>query len=534
MCSWERYCAFAREPERRKVGADARVAVSGTHYEVDPDLAGEDVLLWWGLFDTDLFVEWNERRFGPYRPSGGPIPLRRYRKPGKSVRKKRSEAVVALADAINLPRTVVAGGSEPDYVAEIVPFRAVGFEDPDPWQELTFASALAARRANSDQLRRPLGELGSTDLALIADLVERTLDKAEIRTAIREHFMRTPENEGMLTSRIRDQFKIAKDWREAGHFETARMKQISAHIRAAIMAGRLIAVSGPVGAGKTVALNCLKSQMTAEGKVIVVRSLSIERHRITLSGLITALFLDISGDPNLKVPTQPERRERLLQDLVRAEQKPVALFIDAAHDLHGQTLNGLKRLIEMVDEGGGTLSVVLVGHPRLHNNLRRPVMEEIGHRTAKIEFGGLGDEGGAFIDWLLKSCLADGVKQNDVITADARAFLAETMATPLQIIEHLNRAFMDVFRLGADIVTREIVEDTISAGFEDLDARLTRIGYPPKAFADQFDTRLPEIRRFLTGRLDTERTEEITAMMRRAGLPVCSPAPFSHSMVRAR
>ena len=81
MCSWERFCAFAREPERRKVGGDARITVEGVVYEVDPELAGETVVLWWGLFDRDLFVEHGERRFGPYRPSGGPIPLHRYRKP---------------------------------------------------------------------------------------------------------------------------------------------------------------------------------------------------------------------------------------------------------------------------------------------------------------------------------------------------------------------------------------------------------------------------------------------------------------------
>ena len=80
MCSWERFCAFAREPERRKVGGDARVTVEGVVYEVDPELAGETVVLWWGLFDRDLFVGHGERRFGPYRPSGGPIPLHRYRK----------------------------------------------------------------------------------------------------------------------------------------------------------------------------------------------------------------------------------------------------------------------------------------------------------------------------------------------------------------------------------------------------------------------------------------------------------------------
>ena len=193
MCSWERYTAFAREPERRKVGADARIAVGGAHYEVDPDLAGEEVLLWWGLFDTDLLVEWNDRRFGPYRPSGGPIPLHRYRKPGKSAREKRAETVAALAEAITLPRAAVAGGEPSDHVAEIVPLRSVRFEDPDPWEELAFPSTLAARRAISDQLRRPLGELGAADLAYIAELLGRTLDKAEIRTAIRDRFSKRPE-----------------------------------------------------------------------------------------------------------------------------------------------------------------------------------------------------------------------------------------------------------------------------------------------------------------------------------------------------
>jgi hypothetical protein len=66
MCSWERFCTFAREPEKRKVGGDARVSVDGVTYEVDPDLAGETVMLWWGLFDQDLYVEYGERRYGPY------------------------------------------------------------------------------------------------------------------------------------------------------------------------------------------------------------------------------------------------------------------------------------------------------------------------------------------------------------------------------------------------------------------------------------------------------------------------------------
>ena len=55
-CSWERFCTFAREPERRKVGSDTRVSVAGVNYEVDPDLAGETVMLWWGIFDNELYI----------------------------------------------------------------------------------------------------------------------------------------------------------------------------------------------------------------------------------------------------------------------------------------------------------------------------------------------------------------------------------------------------------------------------------------------------------------------------------------------
>jgi type II secretory pathway predicted ATPase ExeA len=324
----------------------------------------------------------------------------------------------------------------------------------------------------------------------------------------------------MLSTRIMRQYGIQQDWARAGYFETASAKEVSGDILQAIMAGRLIAVSGPVGVGKTAMIHQLQHRILTEKKVIFARSLSIDKPRIVLPALMTALFLDIAGDPDMKVPTQPEKRERLLQEAIKAAKKPVVLFIDEAHDLHGNTLTGLKRLMEMIDAGRGTLSVVLVGHPRLQNDLRRATMEEIGHRTTRLTLEGLGDDTAAYLDWLLKTCLANGTKPDDVIEPDARAFLAEKLNTPLQIAEHLNRALTDAFRMGAERVTRDTVMDTISVGFDDLDARLARIGYTPKALSDQFELTQSEVRRFLRGRLDTDRTEELSDLMRQAGLPI--------------
>jgi hypothetical protein len=73
MCTWEQYCRFAREPESRKVGIDARITIDGTAYEVEPDMAGETVIPLWGLFDDEMFVEFDGEKWGPYFPVSGSI-----------------------------------------------------------------------------------------------------------------------------------------------------------------------------------------------------------------------------------------------------------------------------------------------------------------------------------------------------------------------------------------------------------------------------------------------------------------------------
>ena len=189
MCSWERFCAFAREPERRRVAGDARIRVDGAFYDVDPDLAGETVTVWWGLFDHELFVEFRERRFGPYRPSGGPIPLHRYRKPRMSASQKRADRIGDLASKLSVPRTALSGVDGSLARAVVVPLRGQPFVDPDPYGQFTYSSRLDALRGVSDLLHRPLARLAEGDLAFINALVERTLDKAAVEQAVLERFM---------------------------------------------------------------------------------------------------------------------------------------------------------------------------------------------------------------------------------------------------------------------------------------------------------------------------------------------------------
>lgn len=322
----------------------------------------------------------------------------------------------------------------------------------------------------------------------------------------------------MLNAEIMDRYGLAKDWRTAGFYETENHRQIARAVRAGLGSGRLIAITGPIGIGKTVFLHRLQDEIAKEKKVTVAESLSVDKARTTVPTLIAALFYDLSREKEPKIPTQGEKRERELQKLVARSGKPVALFVDEAHDLHGKTLNGLKRLMEVIARGGGNLSVVLVGHPKLKNDLRRPTMEEIGHRTDILPFEGFGEDARAYLDWLLKECVGESADIDTLIEPAALDLMATRLNTPLQFAEHLDRAFEAGFRTGQKPITADIVAATLAPDFDDLEPRLTRQGYSLKVLADQFHAKPTEIRRFLSGQLDAGRTRELADQMRVAGL----------------
>ncbi len=50
--------------------------------------------VWFGLYDDQLYVEHGERRYGPYAPSGGPIPLHHDRR----LKRTPNSAPTALRD----------------------------------------------------------------------------------------------------------------------------------------------------------------------------------------------------------------------------------------------------------------------------------------------------------------------------------------------------------------------------------------------------------------------------------------------------
>jgi len=323
----------------------------------------------------------------------------------------------------------------------------------------------------------------------------------------------------MLTEVMRH-YGFVRGLEGTGYYETEHHRQTCCEVRAAILAGHLVAVSGVIGCGKTALLRHLQADLAREGKVLVSKSLAVDQERTTVATLIDALFYDLSPEGEVRIPKQVERRERELRTLIRRRRKPVALFVDEAHNLHPKALTGLKRLMEVVADGDGRLSIVLAGHPKLRNDLRRPTMEEIGYRTSTFDFDGIAGQQREYITWLLRACAAEGTGPGDLVADAAVELLAAKLRTPLQIERHLTLAFEEGFRVGEKPVTAEVVEAVLSRQLDELEPRLTRHGYSVHSLSEQFNAKPAEIKRLLRGELDPARTRELVDEMRTAGLPL--------------
>ena len=240
---------------------------------------------------------------------------------------------------------------------------------------------------------------------------------------------------------VMEHYGLTKPPSQAGFFETSYHTQLLKYIKGAIPQGRLIVVCGVVGSGKTVTMRRLQQMLKDDGKVTVSKSVSVEKQTVDMATLVAALFYDLSSDKQpIQIPKKRERRDRDLQELLKKGKRPVALFVDEAHDLNRQTLTELKRLIELAEDGGGRLSVILYGHPKLRNDLRKPTMEEIGFRTDEYSLDGIAGSQREYINWLLDECTQNAAESEPILTPEAINLLATRLKTPLQIQLHLTLA----------------------------------------------------------------------------------------------
>ncbi|WP_253277893.1 hypothetical protein [Pseudomonas chlororaphis] len=196
------------------------------------------------------------------------------------------------------------------------------------------------------------------------------------------------------------------------------------------------------------------------------------------------------------------------------------MFVDEAHDLNGHTLTGLKRLMELAEDVDGLLSVVLAGHPKLRNDLRKDNMEEIGARTDVFSLDGITGAQREYIEWLLRTCTGAEDASESILTDDAIDLLASKLRTPLQVQLHLTLALEAGYQTGEHPVSVDVVESVLSRHIDDLEPTLTRNGYRMKDLVEQFSAKPHEFKALFNNTLDLERATELRDKMLAAGIPL--------------
>jgi hypothetical protein len=257
-----------------------------------------------------------------------------------------------------------------------------------------------------------------------------------------------------------------------------------------------------------------------ENRVTVAKSISVEKHSIKLATLITALYYDLAQDKLIQIPKQNERRDRELQELLKKGKRPVALFIDEAHDLNGHTLIGLKRLM------GNWRKMSAAGCRPSWRAIPNCATTCAGRRWKKLATAPTSSRSTAspeasattFIG-LLGVSTGNTVESESILSSDAIDILATKLRTPLQVQLHLTLALEAGYQTGEKPVTAELVETVMSRQLDDLEPTLARRGYRLKDMVEQFDAKASEIRSLFSNQLEPKRTAEIRERMLAAGLP---------------
>ncbi len=166
------------------------------------------------------------------------------------------------------------------------------------------------------------------------------------------------------------------------------------------------------------------------------------------------------------------------------------------------------------------LSVILSGHPKLKNDLRRPTLEEIGGRTQIFSIEGIRGHESEYIEWLLTQAAEEKVQPTDILSSDTITYLVKRLSTPLQIEQYLTLAMNEAYQVGVKPITTDFMETVLAIGLDDLEPNLIRHGYNVKSIARLLNVRPSEVRSFLHHQLSPEKTQDMRDQILKIGIPL--------------
>jgi len=271
-----------------------------------------------------------------------------------------------------------------------------------------------------------------------------------------------------MNRRIFEHFGIQKK----GFYVNELFKLHSTDIKNAILDNDMLAIVGPVGAGKTFLFNnaILNVQLNPDKKPIFVYVRNFYKEKINIGGIINAIIYDISSEsPRRDLEARSRQVIRLLGTRFVEEGRRVCVIIEEAHRLHSNTLRALKELRESNFAGISPLfSVILIGHPELAVKLQQ--RKEAYWRSQIIYL----DEGHG---WMQFSDRVQYLKHvyGEAITQKARQRIATLYRVPLEMNFFVENKMVEAFRAGLKQLTEDAFEASPAEIKEALNLSLAEI-----------------------------------------------------------
>ena len=152
---------------------------------------------------------------------------------------------------------------------------------------------------------------------------------------------------------------------EHGIVPTQSFVKANKRINAAVKVNGFVAVTGQPGMGKSFIKEMTLGQFKeTRGRYEVIEFPAMARDREITGGIMSAMIRGLSAErARGDIIARTTQLTRILLDVSRTRR--IILAIDEAHDLHPDTLYGLKKMHELGREGSSLFTILMFGQPKL-------------------------------------------------------------------------------------------------------------------------------------------------------------------------
>lgn len=267
---------------------------------------------------------------------------------------------------------------------------------------------------------------------------------------------------------------------ESDMFLNGEIRYIHQAAWQAATGGRMVAIVGESGAGKTTMLDHLRDQIAHERRPVVCITPSVSSMEETdtrgnplrIADLHAAILYKLAaGQRAVKVPQNSQKRFVAVQAALEestAQGRGHLLIIEEAHAMPVATLNQLKRLNEEMKMGRRyMLGILLVGHPELEKKLTRHDVRESMQRTSIVHLQPLGADLAAYLQHRAKAAArqldefitVDGIDELKTRLTIQRGPRSAplSMLYPLNVNNWMTLCMNTAAEIGAPRIDRDVV-----------------------------------------------------------------------------